>query len=110
MNRGKYSKELSDLSNLTYSEFKNTMETTISKFDRSFKTRGKIAIIISNKRDNGTLINIEQDINNLFQKYYTLRHKIIVPYHNTYEQTYKRAEKWSKRDFLLIGHRTLFIY
>ncbi|HDZ18474.1 MAG TPA: hypothetical protein ENH75_09300 [archaeon] len=67
------------MSNLTYYKFKNALETTIEKFDRSLKVNGFIGIIISNKRVKGSLINIEQDINILFEKNYTHRHKIIVP-------------------------------
>ena len=110
MNKGKYTKKPSDLSNLNYNDFFLALETIIKKFYRSLKLEGYIGIILSNKRSKGNLLDIEQDTNTLFSEYFTLKHKIIVPYYNTYDQSYDRAKLWSQKNFLLIGHRTLFIF
>ncbi len=54
--------------------------------------------------------DLETDINSIFTEYYTLKHKIIVPYHNLYSQKQEVIEKFAQWKLINLAHRTLFIY
>jgi len=110
MNSRLYSDKKTDLSNLNFNEFINAIELVITKFYNSIKNKGYFAIIISNKREKDSLIDLEFKLNEIYSKYLKLVQKIIVPYYNTKFQKKPIEYSFKKRKFLLIGHRILFIF
>lgn len=110
MNSTLYSSKKTDLANLTLKDFLRALELIIFKFYKSIKNEGYLAIIISNKREKGRLIDLEFEINNIYSKYFKLIHKIIVPYYQTKFHKKSVVESFKSTRFLLIGHRTLFIF
>ena len=110
MNYKLYSNKKTDLANLDLYNFVKSMELIDIKFNRSIKKNGYFAIIISNKRQYGKLVDLEFKINEIFSKRLTLVHKIIVPYYNTKYQKLLNENHFIINKFLLIGHRTLFVF
>ncbi len=110
MNYKLYSNKKTDLANLNLNDFVKSMELIDLKFNRSIKKNGYFAIIISNKRQNSKLFDLEFKINEIFSKHLTLVHKIIVPYYNTKYQKLWNKNHFITNKFLLIGHRTLFVF
>jgi len=110
MNSKKYSDKKTDLSNLDLNDFIKSLELIILKFYNSIKKNGYLAIILSNKREQGKLIDLEYEVNKIHSQYLTLTHKIIVPYYHTKYQNKNIENSFRSKKFLLIGHRTLFIF
>ncbi|MHA1271803.1 MAG: DNA methyltransferase [Promethearchaeota archaeon] len=110
MNSNLYSNKNTDLANLNLDQFIQSLSIIVRKFYRSIKKNGYLAIIISNKKERGKLIDLELIINEIFSKYLELTHKIIIPYHQTKYQKLNIEYSFKNRKFLLIGHRTLFIF
>lgn len=110
MNSKLYSDKKTDLANLNLIDFIKSLELIIKKFYKSIKKNGFIAIIISNKRERGKLIDLEYKVNRIYSNYLRLVHKIIVPYYQTKYQNENVENSFKSRKFLLIGHRTLFIF
>lgn len=111
MNRGKYTMEKTDLSNLDLKKFLDAIELIIKKFFKSLKYSGYLALIISNKREkNNELIDLGFLCENLISKYLKLMQKISVPYENTSFHTKEWRERCLKKKFILIGTRDLLIF
>ena len=111
MNKGKYANLKTDLSKLNYRDYQEALRTIIKKFNLSLKPNGYIGNILSNRRNREmAYYDLETDINSIFTEYYTLRHKIIVPYHNLYSQKQEVIEKFAQWKLINLAHRTLFIY
>jgi len=110
MMKGKYTSLKNDLSMLSLEKYLHAIELIIKKFKPSLKRNGTVGIIISNKKQTGELIDLEEEINQIFKKYFKLTHKVSIPYQNTQDQSCERLKRWIDRKFLLIGHRTLFVF
>ncbi|MHA1196167.1 MAG: DNA methyltransferase [Promethearchaeota archaeon] len=110
MNYRLYSDKKTDLANLSLDEYLRSLVLINKKFYNSLKRDGFLGIIISNKREKGKLIDLEFEVNKIFSKKLTLVHKIIVPYFNTSYQKLHSQKNLIFKKFLLISHRTLFIF
>jgi len=95
---------------LDLNNFLKSLELIIVKFYKSLKKKGYLAMIISNKREKYNLIDLVFKINEIYSKYLILKHKIIIPYHQTKFQKEFIENSFKIRKFLLIGHRTLFVF
>lgn len=111
MNRGKYTKERTDLSNLKLKDFLSAIEIIIKKLLPSLKYYGYLSIIISGKREKGgELIDLSCLCKAIISKYLKLIHKISVPYDNTAFHTTEWREICLKKKIILIGTRDLLIF